>query len=233
MAAKTAQTLRGEQAKQQLLEAAIAIFGKSGLDGATTRNIAQHAQQNIAAIAYYFGSKEGLYLAVVQHIADKLRAEFAPLIESIDRFFAETPKPYPQAQILAFIHQGMVSYNRLIFEKSSINISRIMSHEQLTPTEAYSVMHDQGLAPIYSRLNKLIANYIGADERHISTQIHTHALLGEILSFRLAREALLRQTGWDNIGVKEYELINHVLSQHINLLLDGLRAQSVSQPQVE
>ncbi|MDE9545720.1 CerR family C-terminal domain-containing protein, partial [Xenorhabdus bovienii] len=87
-------------------------------------------------------------------------------------------------QILEFIHQGMVSYNRLIFEKSSINISRIMSHEQLTPTEAYNVMHEQGLAPIYSRLNKLIANYIGVDEDQISTQIHTHALLGEILSFR-------------------------------------------------
>ncbi|MDE1473761.1 transcriptional regulator CecR [Xenorhabdus bovienii] len=223
MAAKTTQTSRGEQAKQQLIESAIEIFGKSGLEGATTRNIAQHAKQNIAAISYYFGSKEGLYLAVAQFIADKLKSEFSPLVEAIDRFFAETSQPYPQAQILAFIHEGMTRYNCLIFETSSINLSRIMSHEQLTPTAAYSVIHEQGLAPVYSRLNKLIANYIGADERQISTQIHTHALLGEILSFRLAREALLRQTGWDNLGTKEYELINQVLSQHITLLLNGLR----------
>ncbi|CDG97288.1 transcriptional regulator CecR [Xenorhabdus bovienii] len=223
MAAKTTQTSRGEQAKQQLIESAIEIFGKSGLEGATTRNIAQHAKQNIAAISYYFGSKEGLYLAVAQFIADKLKSEFSPLVEAIDRFFVETSQPYPQAQILAFIHEGMTRYNCLIFETSSINLSRIMSHEQLTPTAAYSVIHEQGLAPVYSRLNKLIANYIGADERQISTQIHTHALLGEILSFRLAREALLRQTGWDNLGTKEYELINQVLSQHITLLLNGLR----------
>ncbi|MGJ0624136.1 transcriptional regulator CecR [Xenorhabdus bovienii] len=223
MAAKTTQTSRGEQAKQQLIESAIEIFGKSGLEGATTRNIAQHAKQNIAAISYYFGSKEGLYLAVAQFIADKLKSEFSPLVEAIDHFFVETSQPYPQAQILAFIHEGMTRYNCLIFETSSINLSRIMSHEQLTPTAAYSVIHEQGLAPVYSRLNKLIANYIGADERQISTQIHTHALLGEILSFRLAREALLRQTGWDNLGTKEYELINQVLSQHITLLLNGLR----------
>ncbi|MDC9620546.1 transcriptional regulator CecR [Xenorhabdus sp. XENO-7] len=223
MAAKTTQTSRGEQAKQQLIESAIEIFGKSGLEGATTRNIAQHAKQNIAAISYYFGSKEGLYLAVAQFIADKLKSEFSPLVEAIDRFFVETSQPYPPAQILAFIHEGMTRYNCLIFETSSINLSRIMSHEQLTPTAAYSVIHEQGLAPVYSRLNKLIANYIGADERQISTQIHTHALLGEILSFRLAREALLRQTGWDNLGTKEYELINQVLSQHITLLLNGLR----------
>ncbi|QTL38829.1 transcriptional regulator CecR [Xenorhabdus budapestensis] len=223
MAAKTAQTSRGEHAKQQLLESALEIFGKSGLEGATTRNIAQHAKQNIAAIAYYFGSKEGLYLAVAHHIADRLKTEFSLLIKTIDQFFITTPQPYSQDQILAFIHQGLISYNRLIFDKSSLNLSRIMSHEQLTPTEAYSVIHEQGLAPIYSRLNKLIAYYIGADEGKISTQIHTHALLGEILSFRLAREALLRQTGWDNIGSKEYELINQVLTQHINVLLNGLR----------
>ncbi len=47
--------------------------------------------------------------------------------------------------------------------------------------------------------------------------------MGEILSFRLARENLLRQTGWDNIGPKEYDMINDVLREHIRLLLSGLK----------
>ncbi len=63
-------TTRGEQARQQLLQAAIELFGELGLKGATTRDIAQRAGQNIAAITYYFNSKEGLYLAVAQYIAD-------------------------------------------------------------------------------------------------------------------------------------------------------------------
>ncbi|MDR0219710.1 MAG: transcriptional regulator CecR [Enterobacteriaceae bacterium] len=223
MAAKTTQTSRGEQAKQQLLESALEIFGKLGLEGATTRNIAHHAKQNIAAIAYYFGSKEGLYLATAQHIADRLKAEFSPLVASIDQFFSTASWPYPQDKILAFIHQGLIRYNRLIFDPNSLHLSRIISHEQLAPTEAYSIIHEQGLALVYSRLNKLIAHYIGADEEQVLTQIHTHALLGEVLSFRLSREALLRQTGWDNIGTQEYELINLVLTQHINILLNGLK----------
>ncbi|WP_164068828.1 CerR family C-terminal domain-containing protein, partial [Serratia marcescens] len=56
-----------------------------------------------------------------------------------------------------------------------------------------------------------------------NTLIHTHALMGEILSFRLARENLLRQTGWDNIGPKEYDMINDVLREHIRLLLSVLK----------
>ncbi len=87
MSVNNVQTPRGEQAKQQLLEAALEIFGKSGLTGATTREIALRAQQNIAAIAYYFGSKEGLYQAVAQYITDTIKTEFTHLFKEIDDFF--------------------------------------------------------------------------------------------------------------------------------------------------
>ena len=56
-------TSKGEQAKSQLIAAALAQFGESGLH-ATTRDIAAQAGQNIAAITYYFGSKEDLYQLV-------------------------------------------------------------------------------------------------------------------------------------------------------------------------
>ncbi|SUG20791.1 HTH-type transcriptional regulator ybiH [Salmonella enterica subsp. arizonae] len=51
-------TTKGEQAKSQLIAAALAQFGEYGLH-ATTRDIAALAGQNIAAITYYFGSKRG------------------------------------------------------------------------------------------------------------------------------------------------------------------------------
>lgn len=51
-------TTKGEQAKNQLIAAALAQFGEYGLH-ATTRDIAAQAGQNIAAITYYFGSKRG------------------------------------------------------------------------------------------------------------------------------------------------------------------------------
>ena len=56
-----AMTIKGEQAKKQLIAAALAQFGEYGMN-ATTREIAAQAGQNIAAITYYFGSKEDLYL---------------------------------------------------------------------------------------------------------------------------------------------------------------------------
>lgn len=92
-------TTRGELAKRQLLEAACEIFGKNGPDAATTRQIAQAAQQNIAAIAYYFGSKDGLYLAVAQHIADLIRLDFEPTVAILDEFL-ERPNPTEHLPLL-------------------------------------------------------------------------------------------------------------------------------------
>lgn len=69
-------TTKGEQAKNQLIAAALAQFGEYGLH-ATTRDIAAQAGQNIAAITYYFGSKEDLYLACAQWIADFIGGSFA------------------------------------------------------------------------------------------------------------------------------------------------------------
>jgi AcrR family transcriptional regulator len=55
-------------AKKRLIKAGLEIFGTFNLEGATTRQLAQRAGVNQAAIPYYFGGKEGLYLAVIEHL---------------------------------------------------------------------------------------------------------------------------------------------------------------------
>ena len=80
----TPTTTKGEQAKNQLIAAALAQFGEYGLH-ATTRDIAAQAGQNIAAITYYFGSKEDLYLACARWIADFIDVNFRPHVEAATR----------------------------------------------------------------------------------------------------------------------------------------------------
>ena len=61
-----AKTLRsdGVEARNRLLDAALALFAEKGFAKTSTREIAQAAQVNIASISYYFGDKAGLYTAV-------------------------------------------------------------------------------------------------------------------------------------------------------------------------
>lgn len=55
-----------EKTKEQLLDAAEELFAESGFDGVGVREIGHKAGANSALINYHFGSKAGLYEAVIE-----------------------------------------------------------------------------------------------------------------------------------------------------------------------
>ena len=54
----------GEHSRERLLQAALVLFAEHGFAKTSTRDIAESAGANLAAISYYFGDKAGLYRAV-------------------------------------------------------------------------------------------------------------------------------------------------------------------------
>lgn len=52
--------------KDHILDVAERVFSDKGFDGASTRLISGEAGVNMAMLNYYFGSKDGLFLAVFQ-----------------------------------------------------------------------------------------------------------------------------------------------------------------------
>lgn len=173
-------TTKGEQAKSQLIAAALAQFGEYGLH-ATTRDIAAQAGQNIAAITYYFGSKEDLYLACAQWIADFIGTQFRPHVEEATTLLAE-PSP-DRAAIRGLILTACNNMIQLLTHDDTLNLSKFISREQLSPSAAYQLVHDQVIAPMHSHLTRLVAAYTGRDPLDTQTILHTHALLGKCSPF--------------------------------------------------
>ncbi len=54
-----------EQTRERLLAAARVVFSENGFQNATVREICRHAEVNIAAVNYYFSSKEALFAATL------------------------------------------------------------------------------------------------------------------------------------------------------------------------
>lgn len=84
-----------EETRARLLEAAWAEFSAKGLGGARVDAIADHAATNKRMIYHYFGSKAGLYLAVLEQAYDRIRGheqtlavEDCPPAEGIGRLVA-------------------------------------------------------------------------------------------------------------------------------------------------
>lgn len=73
--------------RKDLLEAAIELFGERGFAGASLSQIANLAGTDIGLTRYYFGSKETLWRAAIDHLADMLASE---LVQIVDREFASS-----------------------------------------------------------------------------------------------------------------------------------------------
>ncbi|MCC6694512.1 MAG: TetR/AcrR family transcriptional regulator [Candidatus Hydrogenedentes bacterium] len=58
-----------------ILDTAEALFGARSFDGVSTRMISETAGVNIAMLSYYFGSKEGLFEAVLKRRCQSLEIE--------------------------------------------------------------------------------------------------------------------------------------------------------------
>jgi AcrR family transcriptional regulator len=72
-AKETTRTNDPERTKADILEVAAAEFGEKGLAGARIDEIAALTQTSKRMIYYYFGSKEGLYLSVLEDSYKRVR----------------------------------------------------------------------------------------------------------------------------------------------------------------
>ncbi|WP_437577748.1 TetR/AcrR family transcriptional regulator [Sorangium sp. So ce887] len=68
----------GAARRRDLLEAAYSLIAEKGLEGLRTRDIAARAGVNISTLHYYFGTKDALLVAIVEHVTDKFGKERAP-----------------------------------------------------------------------------------------------------------------------------------------------------------
>jgi AcrR family transcriptional regulator len=87
---------RGEDTRRRILETALDLFATDGFEGASTRTLAEKAGVNLPAIQYYFGSKEGLYRAVVEHITEQMQARVAPVSNRIREELAQRQPSHRQ-----------------------------------------------------------------------------------------------------------------------------------------
>src|SRR3954464_30799 len=60
--------------KESILRAATFEFCRNGLGGARVEAIAHRAKANMRLLYAYFGDKDGLYLAVLEHVYTEIRA---------------------------------------------------------------------------------------------------------------------------------------------------------------
>ncbi|MDG2064416.1 MAG: TetR family transcriptional regulator [SAR324 cluster bacterium] len=75
--------------KGRLLKSGLTEFGNKGFSGARTEKIAKRARCNVRLLYYYFGDKEGLYLACLEKVYSEIReSEYELNLKEMEPKFA-------------------------------------------------------------------------------------------------------------------------------------------------
>jgi len=211
---------RGAATRDALIMAGLELFGEHGLTGTSTRMLAERAGANVAAIPYYFGSKDGLYLAVVEYIVRRVQTHLGestrglmPLIERGDLA--------PEAARAALDTVMRVMASLFVESDEPKAWAQIIVREQSRPTAAFDILYEGQIKQMQGLIAALIGACTGLDAEGDEVKLRTHALIGQVLGFLMARESLLRHLGVRQLRSGHINAIHAVLRAHARACLDA------------
>lgn len=144
----------GEQSRERLLVSAMRLFGQQGFSKTSTREIAQAAGTNVAAISYYFGDKAGLYQACFTFMC----AEPGLSIAAFDQ-----PHFTLRESLQGYYRQMMAP---LVNNKDEADVLlRLFYREMLEPTGLWAMEMENNIKPEHKALVGVLCRHLGVAEQ--------------------------------------------------------------------
>jgi TetR/AcrR family transcriptional regulator, regulator of cefoperazone and chloramphenicol sensitivity len=216
--AATDSTQLEPDARTRLLESAAQIFGAFNLEGATTRQIADHAGVNQAAIPYYFGGKEGLYVATVEYLFREKFPLVQPLVQELNAWLATGANDKTAA--LALLKKLLTRMLGLILDQdASLSWGRIIMREQMQPTKAFDIVYEGAVRHVHQGVTRLLAVVLGRRPEERAVIFRAHMLVGHVLIFLAGRETIRRRAGLTGYTKEEIAEIQAALAEQLDLLV--------------
>jgi AcrR family transcriptional regulator len=141
-----------DPARARLLRAGLRLFSQQGFAATTTRELAQAAGVNVAAISYYFGDKAGLYRAVffepLGEIADDIAA-FSAASHTLEDALRAYYAPF-----IAPLAKGPEGEDGLLCVK-------LRMREMVEPTGLWDQEVNEGIRPMHHAMAAVLCRHLG------------------------------------------------------------------------
>ena len=206
--------------KERILDEAEALFALKGYDAVSVREITGAANCNLAAVNYHFGNKKHLYLEV-------FRSRWLPRASRIKKDFQDslkangplTPSAVVQSLARAFL-EGPFS------EEEHKRHHQLISGELAKPTEAFKMIADQALRPLFDSLFEDLRSVLPDDIEEERLVLNIFTVFAMVLYFNFAETLISSFTGCDYDADFKRRLVDHIVEFSIN----GLGVESKEAP---
>ncbi|MDF0491441.1 CerR family C-terminal domain-containing protein [Sphingomonas sp. H39-1-10] len=201
----------------QLILSALDLFGRHGFEGTSTRLIAKAAGKPMSLITYHFGGKNELYVAVARYIAARMADLMAPTLAAM-----RTADDGGPANARSQIHTIFSAMLTIMLGSQSASWARFIVREQMEPTPAFDELYNGPMGPLLRHLTGLVQRVASYPIEEGEARLRAVAMFGQVLVFRVARAAVLRSTGWSDIGSTQVEQVRAVVLAQIDAILDSM-----------
>jgi AcrR family transcriptional regulator len=207
---------RGEDTRRRLIETAIEAFGLNGYDGTTTRTLTEQADVTLPSIQYYFGSKEGLYRAAIDHIIAEMKFKLEDASRAA-RIVLANPKA-TRPELLNSLGDVLEALSRLVIGGDPSR-KRFITRAEIERTAAVAPLQDQMRQLVIEPCVGVVARLVKGRPDDQKVIIRTLALIGQVSVFchMGARAAL----GRADLGEAEFSIIRDVVREHCKAITDG------------
>ncbi|QKC85972.1 DUF1956 domain-containing protein [Mesorhizobium sp. NZP2077] len=207
--------------RDALVQAGLKLFGRQGFDGTSTREIAAEAQANIGSIAYHFGGKEGLRIAAADYIVETIQTIAGQALgagQAPGNGQTATASDPEAARLLLFAALERMG-GFILAQPQAGEIVQFVLRELSHPTAALDRIYNGVFEPTHRRLCQLWEQATGEPAESERTRLTVFTLIGQVIYFRIGREAVMRRMGWHDIGAAEAAKVVSAVSDNLSAIL--------------
>jgi AcrR family transcriptional regulator len=199
--------------RQRLLVTAGEVFAEQGFHNTTVRAICQQAGVNIAAINYYFGSKEELYEAVCNYSLDLYVNKYSPTLGLGENATApERLHTFIRSFLLSMLEKGQQSWHE-----------KLATREMNNPTRILDSMVETTIKPRNKLLFTIIKDLLGKGAQDELIRQCCFSIIGQCLHYRYAQPVILRLNPKQKFDAAGIEKLAHHITRFSLCALQQLR----------
>jgi AcrR family transcriptional regulator len=184
----------------RLLDAAGGAFAASGFAGTSVRDICQAAGVNVAAVNYYFGDKERLYIEAVKFACERTAAKY-PMPDW-------PPGTAAWQRLQDFIHTFV---HRLLDAENQPWQTQLIMRELAQPTSACAEWIRDYVGPLAATLKAILAELSPPGTPEEQLYLMGFSIVGQCLYYRQNRPIGEQLMGRDRFA----KLTPEAITRHI------------------
>ena len=190
-----------------LLQTARELFAEHGFHNTTIRMISKQANVNVAAVNYYFRTKENLYFEVFQDAFKSLYASFEDTVHEVsnDTTWREAIDKWLSFVLTLFLSD----------DPQYSLVRQIVAHERSTPSQLCRNLYDEFFIPVVNTLRDLLM-MATHDLNGVEFRAFYLSILGQCTSY------INRASPWDEFLIEKsiprnewIEIIKEQIKQNI------------------